>query len=140
MKSGEILLSFFTAVFFLLRRLTAFAAVRAVGGIAGGVAGEGEELSAGLALPCDVPQRTLALLHFLFFVDLLPAVLAEGGDKAPGGINGEGFPALFAGLFLLLRFRGGRFFFRHVLTKKTADLFQQFHGIFPFSGFSLSRL
>ena len=88
---------FFPAVFLLLGSPAALAAVGAVGGIAGGIAGEGEELPAGFALPFDVPQFTRPLLHFLFLCELLLAVLAESGHIAPGGIDGKRLPAFFTG-------------------------------------------
>ena len=71
----------------------------------------------------------LPLGKLLMLGHLLLAVLAEGGHEAPGGINGEGLPALLAGLLQRNRgFRyGGRL--RLILPEKAADLFQQFHDV-----------
>ena len=104
---SRVLLCFFPAVFFLHGCLTLFAAGRAVDRIAGGIAGEGEEPAAGLALPRDLMRSARTLALFLFRGQLPAAVFAERGHEAPGGIDGEGLPAFFTG-FLQLFGRGGR--------------------------------
>ena len=92
------------------------------------VAGESEELSAGFALPFDVAAGALPLGKLLILRHLLLAVLAEGGYEAPGGIDGEGLPALLAGLLQRNRgLRRGRSL-GLVIPEKAADLFQQFHN------------
>ena len=120
---------FCSFILFFHGGLAALTAVGTIGGIMEDVAGEGEELSAGFAFPLNLVTGTLPLGKLLILGHLLLAVLAEGGHEAPGGINGEGLPALLAGF--LQRNRGlrcGRDL-RLVIPEKAADLFQQFHSV-----------
>ena len=59
---------------------------------------KGEKVTAGLALPLDLPRRTSSLLLFPFRRKLRLAILTVIGNMIPGRIIGECLPATLAGL------------------------------------------